>query len=83
MYYHQLGQIPHKRHIQFRKPDGGLFREEVMGVHGFAGIQSILYHHHQPTQIKHAELLRDAKVTYADYGAIRHRHFLTDRKSVV
>ena len=43
MYYHRLGSIPHKRHIQFRKPDGGLFREEVMGVHGFAGIQSILY----------------------------------------
>jgi homogentisate 1,2-dioxygenase len=77
MYYHQLGQIPRKRHIQFRKPDGGLFREEVMGVHGFAGIQSILYHHHQPTQIKHAEFLRDAKTRYVDFGAIRHRHFLT------
>ena len=25
-YYHKLGTIPHKRHTQFRKPDGTLYR---------------------------------------------------------
>ena len=41
-YYKTLGVIPHKRHTQFRKADGSLHHEEVMGIHGFAGIQSIL-----------------------------------------
>lgn len=44
-FYRKLGAIPHKRHTQFRKPDGALYREEVMGLEGFSGIQSILYHH--------------------------------------
>ena len=43
-YYHRLGSFPHKRHTQFRQADGSLHHEEVMGIHGFAGIQSILYH---------------------------------------
>ncbi len=38
-YYHKLGEIPHKRHTQFRKPDGGLYREEVMGLEGFSSIE--------------------------------------------
>ncbi len=38
------GEVPHKRHTQFRRPDGSLYHEEVMGIHGFAGIQSLLYH---------------------------------------
>ena len=29
-FYTRLGQIPHKRHTQFRKADGSLYREEVM-----------------------------------------------------
>ena len=68
--YVQLGSIPRKRHTQFRKPDGSLYREQVVGTKGFSGIQSILYHVHQPTQIKFAEKLGDAKVEYADYGAL-------------
>lgn len=32
--YHKLGEIPHERHTQFKKPDGKLYREEVMGVEG-------------------------------------------------
>ena len=72
-FYHTLGQIPHKRHTQFRKPDGSLYREQVMGTKGFSGIQSILYHVHQPTRIKLAEKLGSATVEYADYGALRHR----------
>ena len=54
-FYHRLGSIPHKRHTQFRKKDGTLYREEVMGTRGFSGIQSILYHVHQPTALKAAE----------------------------
>jgi homogentisate 1,2-dioxygenase len=77
MFYHRLGELPHKRHTQFRKPDGGLYREELMGVHGFAGIQSILYHLHQPTQISRVATVGSTRPTYADFGPLRHRHFLT------
>ena len=51
-FYHKLGKIPHKRHTQFKKPDGKLYREEVMGLEGFSSIQSILYHHFLPPRVK-------------------------------
>jgi len=76
-FYHKLGQIPHKRHTQFRKPDGGLYREEVMGLEGFSGLQSILYHHFLPPRVQKVEDLGPASVEYADYGPIRHRAFRT------
>lgn len=50
--YHQLGKIPSKRHIQFRKPDGGLFYEQLFGTVGFDGMSSLMYHIHRPTIIK-------------------------------
>jgi homogentisate 1,2-dioxygenase len=77
MFYQHLGEIPRKRHTQFRKPDGGLYREELMGVHGFSGIQSILYHLHQPTQVSRVEKLADTRVEYVPFGPLCHRHFLT------
>ncbi|MCU6339932.1 hypothetical protein KW823_25790, partial [Enterobacter quasiroggenkampii] len=55
-YYRRMGDIPGKRHTMFRKPDGTLYREQVMGTKGFSGIQSILYHHYPPTAISKAEV---------------------------
>jgi homogentisate 1,2-dioxygenase len=49
--YHTLGQVPHKRHTQFRRPDGALYVEEVFGTHGFSGNESILYHINSPARI--------------------------------
>ena len=46
------GQIPRKRHIAFRKPDGGLYAEELMGHEGFTGTSSLLYHVHPPTTVQ-------------------------------
>ena len=51
-FYHQLGKIPPKRHTQFRKPDGGLYYEQLFGTVGFDGMYSNLYHIHRPTQVK-------------------------------
>jgi homogentisate 1,2-dioxygenase len=76
-FYARLGQIPHKRHTQFRKPDGTLYREEVMGLEGFHGIQSILYHHFLPPRVVETELLGQTKPEYVDFGALRHRAFST------
>ena len=76
-FYHKLGQIPHKRHTQFRKPDGGLYREEVMGLEGFSGLESILYHHFLPPRVLKVEDLGAAKTEYSDFGPLRHRAFAT------
>jgi homogentisate 1,2-dioxygenase len=76
-FYHKLGNIPHKRHTQFKKPDGKLYREEVMGLEGFSSIQSILYHHFLPPRVKMTEDLGPAKPEYVDFGPIRHRAFKT------
>lgn len=51
MHYHQLGQIPPKRHTQFRKPDGSLYAEELFSTEGFSDVYSLIYHTHPPTQI--------------------------------
>lgn len=76
-FYHKLGQIPQKRHTQFRKPDGGLYREEVMGLEGFSGIQSILYHNFLPPRVQKVKDLGAAEVDYADFGPLKHRAFAT------
>ncbi|GID31531.1 homogentisate 1,2-dioxygenase [Paractinoplanes brasiliensis] len=55
-YYRSVGEVPHKRHTQFRRPDGGLYSEELMGQEGFSSDSSLLYHRHPPTAIVSAEV---------------------------
>ncbi|MDP4248429.1 MAG: homogentisate 1,2-dioxygenase, partial [Bacteroidota bacterium] len=50
-HYHTLGTIPHKRHTQFRKPDGKLYSEQLFSTEGFSSDSSLLYHCHPPTEI--------------------------------
>lgn len=77
--YHTLGQIPRKRHIAFRKPEGGIYAEELMGHEGFVGTSSLLYHIHPPTTIKSARKIRDMKWEADEDQTLKHRHFLTAR----
>ncbi|MBS9524281.1 homogentisate 1,2-dioxygenase [Litoribacter ruber] len=51
-YYHRLGELPPKRHIQFRQPDGSLYKEELVSSKGFSGIYSNLYHIYNPNSVK-------------------------------
>lgn len=51
-HYHKLGEIPPKRHTQFRQPDGTLYTEELVSSKGFSGIYSILYHKTPPTKVR-------------------------------
>ena len=76
-YYYKLGDIPHKRHTQFRQPNGALHHEEVMGIHGFAGIQSILYHLYPPTAVHQLDPIAQTAIQYEEQGPLRHRHFFT------
>lgn len=51
MHYFSLGNIPSKRHIQFRQPNGALYHEQLFSTEGFSDMYSILYHVNAPTQI--------------------------------
>jgi homogentisate 1,2-dioxygenase len=78
-YYRVAGEIPRKRHVRFRSPEGRLYAEELMGEEGFASDASLLYHVHPPTAIVKSEGLTTAG---AEPGAVPNhpllpRHFRT------
>jgi homogentisate 1,2-dioxygenase len=50
-FYQRRGDVPRKRHIVFRE-NGRLLTEEVMGLEGFTGNESILYHLESPCRVK-------------------------------
>ncbi|HWJ16063.1 MAG TPA: homogentisate 1,2-dioxygenase, partial [Gemmatimonadaceae bacterium] len=75
--YHTLGQIPKKRHTVFRKPNGGIYAEELMGHEGFTGTSALLYHVHPPTTVKSVRRLCETALQADPDNALRHRHFLT------
>lgn len=72
-YYYRLGELPPKRHTQFRKSDGSLHHEELMGQEGFSSNQSLLYHLAPPTQVLSSELLESSSFSYEPPSALRHR----------
>jgi len=78
-YYHTLGTIPRKRHIAFRKPDGGLYAEELMGHEGFHGTSSLLYHIYPPTTVKSVRRVKETCLEADEDQTLHHRHFLTSR----
>ena len=51
-FYLKAGSIPTKRHIQFRKPSGDLYAEELVSTHGFSSVYSLVYHCYPPTLVK-------------------------------
>jgi len=51
MRYHQLGEIPQKRHVVFKDEQGRHRYEQLFGTEGFSGVSSLLYHIHRPTQM--------------------------------
>ncbi|MDE2127296.1 MAG: homogentisate 1,2-dioxygenase [Armatimonadetes bacterium] len=75
--YMQLGQIPRKRHTQFRKADGGLYSEQLFGTRGFSGIASLLYHIHPPTQVMEWSPVECADAEMEEHAALHHRHLRT------
>src|SRR6185437_8939828 len=50
-YYRRVGEVPPKRHTQFRRPDGGLYAEELMGEEGFTADAALLYHRGIPSAL--------------------------------
>ena len=78
-YYFKLGQVPHKRHTQFRQPDGSLYHEELMGIRGLLGRQSLLYHLRPPTACRTIDGGCPVDPRYADAGPVRATRLRTRR----
>ena len=74
-HYQTLGSIPHKRHTQFRKPNGGLFSEQLFSTEGFSNDYSLLYHHHPPTEIISTDTPIVVQPTIAEEKMLQHRSF--------
>lgn len=54
-FYHKLGLLPHKRHIQFKNPNGKFY----------------IYRHFLPPRVTKTENLGPALPKYVDFGPIR------------
>jgi len=73
--YHRLGQVPHKRHTQFRKPDGSLYSEQLFSTEGFSSHYSLLYHCHPPTEITRVDEPYSVAPRIAEEKMLKHRSF--------
>ena len=80
-FYARAGQLPDKRHIQFRRPDGGLYAEELFSTRGFENVYSLAYHLRPPTATLDVRTwAREAPVMLAN-EPLRNRHFLTAKSN--
>ncbi|MBS3939733.1 MAG: homogentisate 1,2-dioxygenase [Actinobacteria bacterium] len=60
--YQRFGEVPAKRHTQLWR-DGRLLTEEVIGLDGFDGPASTLYHLRQPMQVRSVGAFRPLERT--------------------
>lgn len=74
-HYFSLGNIPHKRHTQFRQPNGKLYSEQLFSTEGFSNDYSLLYHCHPPTQIIATDEPINIAPNIAEEKMLKHRSF--------
>lgn len=74
-HYYRSGNIPHKRHTQFRKPDGGLYAEQLFSTEGFSDDYALLYHIHPPTLITKCDDPVNMMPEIAEEKMLKHRSF--------
>ena len=77
-HYVRCGQIPRKRHIQFKDHEGTLRYEELVSRKGFSDVYSNLYHLRMPTRVRAVGAWRSDVPESVD-GAHRARHLFTAR----
>src|SRR5690606_24384109 len=65
----------HKRHTQFRKPDGSLYSEQLFSTEGFSSHYSLLYHCHPPTEITRVDEPYSVAPRIAEEKMLKHRSF--------
>ena len=72
-HYYSLGNIPHKRHTQFRRPDGELYSEQLFSTEGFSNDYSLLYHIYPPTEIIKTDEPINVQPEIAEEKMLKHR----------
>lgn len=75
-HYYKLGNIPHKRHTQFRKPDGSLYAEQLVSTEGFSDTYSLVYHNFPPTKVLQIDEPYSVAPKVAINVNLQHRSFL-------
>src|SRR5579863_3422273 len=75
--YVRAGSVPHKRHIQFRRPDGGLYAEELFSTKGFESVYSLLYHLRPPTATLDVRPWKRPERRFEANQPLRNRHLKT------
>jgi homogentisate 1,2-dioxygenase len=78
-HYRSVGEVPRKRHVQFRQPDGRLYAEELMGEEGFSSDSALLYHRELPTRIVNAVASGSADLALAAPEVLLPRHLMTGK----
>lgn len=81
-HYYTLGQVPHKRHTQFRKPDGSLYAEQLVSTEGFSDTYSLVYHCQPPTMVSRIDEPFSVRPEIALENNMQHRSFLGFRINV-
>jgi homogentisate 1,2-dioxygenase len=74
-YYRQVGEVPRKRHTQFRDGSGSLRTEELMSSNGFSEESALLYHSFAPMAITAAETVAGEPERIAPNQPVLPRHF--------
>lgn len=74
-HYIKRGETPHKRHTQFRKPNGELYSEQLFSTEGFSTEYSNLYHTYPPTMIIKCDEPYDVSPKVAEEKMLKHRSF--------
>ncbi|MDP8958938.1 MAG: homogentisate 1,2-dioxygenase [Actinomycetota bacterium] len=77
--YQRRGDVPAKRHTQLWR-DGKLLTEEVMGLEGFSGNYSILYHLQTPCRVK--EVGKFQPIRREEWVPDVHQHHLLDTREL-
>ncbi len=78
-FYARAGILPQARHTQFRKPDGGLYAEELQSTKGFESVYALLYHLRPPTATLDVRPWDRPMVRFLPNDPVRNRHWFTAR----
>ena len=79
---HMINGRVNNRATNFRKPDGSLYAEELMGQEGFTSDASLLYHRELPTAIVAAEPVEEEPAEVVANHPLLPRHFRTHQLKV-
>ena len=78
-FYQKRGEIPSKKHTQFRNETGELYSEELVSRGGFSSIYSNIYHTNPPTVLKAIGKSIPHKLVGVSF---RHQHLHIDSSNV-